>query len=316
MNQQLAAAIEAIQEGQLVGMPTETVYGLAADATNDHAVASIFEAKGRPRFDPLIVHVADAEQAWTVGRPSAQARKLASAFWPGPLTLILPRSEIVPDLVTSGMDTVGVRCPDHPLARALIAGSARPLAAPSANLFGRVSPTTAEHVEEQLGDKVALVLDGGPCRVGVESTVLRVADEPLILRPGGVSREQLEECLGETISVAGHSERADHLPREAPGMLASHYAPSVPVVLLGDDDVWPTESHVGRLSLTGIEPPGEGPTEILSASGDLAEAATRLFAALRALDRSGVEKIAAKLVPDRGLGLAINDRLRRAAGLG
>ena len=316
MTPDLPAAIQAIQDGQLVGMPTETVYGLAADATNDRAVARIFEAKGRPHFDPLIVHVADAEQAWTVARPTDRARRLAQAFWPGPLTLILPRTELVPDLVTSGMETVGVRCPAHPMARELIARSARPLAAPSANLFGRVSPTTAEHVSEQLGDRVAVILDGGPCEVGVESTVLRVEPEPLILRPGGVSREALEECLGETVRVADRSERAGSLPREAPGLLSSHYAPTVPVTLLDDDEAWPTDAHVGRLCLSDEGLPAGGPTEILSTSGDLTEAATRLFAALRALDQSGVEKIVTKRVPDHGLGLAINDRLRRSAWVG
>ena len=316
MTPDLPAAIQAIQDGQLVGMPTETVYGLAADATNDRAVARIFEAKGRPHFDPLIVHVADAEQAWTVARPTDRARRLAQAFWPGPLTLILPRTELVPDLVTSGLETVGVRCPAHPMARELIARSARPLAAPSANLFGRVSPTTAEHVREQLGDRVAVILDGGPCEVGVESTVLRVEPEPLILRPGGVSREALEECLGETVRVADRSARAGSLPREAPGLLSSHYAPTVPVTLLDDDEAWPTDAHVGRLCLNDEGLPAGGPTEILSTSGDLTEAATRLFAALRALDQSGVEKIVTKRVPDHGLGLAINDRLRRSAGVG
>ena len=316
MSEELERAIRAIREGKLVGMPTETVYGLAADATNDHAVARVFAAKGRPRFDPLIVHVADAERAWTVARPSERARRLAAAFWPGPLTLILPRTDIVSDLVTSGMDTVGVRCPDHVVARALIAGSGRPLAAPSANLFGRVSPTTAEHVREQLGDDVAVILDGGPSRVGVESTVLRVDPEPLILRPGGLSREALEECLSTPVKVADHGARAENLPQEAPGMLASHYAPRVPLELLADRDSWPTDPTVGRLTLTSEGLPPGGPTEVLSSDGDLTEAATRLFSALRALDQSGVESIVAKSVPDRGLGLAINDRLRRAAGLG
>lgn len=316
MSEELEHAIRAIREGKLVGMPTETVYGLAADATNDHAVARVFAAKGRPRFDPLIVHVADVERAWTVARPSERARRLAEAFWPGPLTLILPRTEIVSDLVTSGLDTVGVRCPDHAVARALIAGSERPLAAPSANLFGRVSPTTADHVREQLGDEVSVILDGGASRVGVESTVLRVEPEPLILRPGGLSREALEECLGAPVKVADHGARAENLPQEAPGMLASHYAPRVPLKLLAEGDPWPTAPTVGRLSLTGEGLPSGGPTEILSRDGDLTEAATRLFAALRTLDQSGVESIVAKSVPDRELGLAINDRLRRAAGLG
>jgi L-threonylcarbamoyladenylate synthase len=278
-------------------------------------VLRIFAAKGRPTFDPLIVHVGDADQAWTVAIPSDRARRLALRFWPGPLTLFLPRRSVVPDVVTSGLDTVGVRVPDHPIARALIRASGRPLAAPSANRFGRISPTTAEHVREQLGDQVALVLDGGPCRVGVESTVLRCDPEPLILRPGGVTREEIEECLGESVAVAGRDQRAGSLPREAPGMLASHYAPRIPMTLKNPGDVWPTAADVARLAFRSEAPAG-GPSEILSRAGDLAEAATGLFAALRRLDASGATRLVAELVPDQGLGVAINDRLRRAAGLG
>lgn len=302
----------AIRAGLLVGMPTETVYGLAADALDAQAVLRIFTAKGRPTFDPLIVHVADAEQAWSVARPSERARRLAARFWPGPLTLVLPRLATVPDLVTSGLETVGVRVPDHPLARELIRASGRPLAAPSANLFGRISPTTAEHVREQLGAAVAVVLDGGPCRVGVESTVLRPDPQPLILRPGGVTREQIEACLGQPVAIAGRDERAGSLPREAPGLLASHYAPRIPMTL--KDGPWPTDPGAACLAFRQ-GPPGVR-SEILSATGDLAEAATRLFAALRRLDASGATRIVAEPVPDHGLGSAINDRLRRAAGLG
>lgn len=310
---ELAAAAAALRRGELVGMPTETVYGLAANALDEQAVLRVFSAKGRPRFDPLIVHVASAEQAWTVAEPSARARRLA-ALWPGPLTLILPRRAGISDLVTSGLDSVGVRVPDHPQALALIRAAGVPLAAPSANVFGRISPTTAEHVREQLGAAIAGVLDGGPCRVGVESTVLRPDPFPVILRPGGATRATLEACLGETVSVAGRAERADHLPREAPGLLASHYAPRVPLTLRGDAP-WPTDSRIGRLAYRNAPPPG-GPTEILAEDGDLARAASRLFAALRRLDASGVEAIVAELVDADGLGLAIDDRLRRAAGLG
>jgi len=313
----LSAAAAALRSGQLVGMPTETVYGLAADATDPAAVLRIFQAKGRPTFDPLIVHVADTAQAWTVAEPSPRALRLAAACWPGALTLVLPRRATIPDVVTSGLETVGVRCPDNPLALALIRAAGRPLAAPSANLFGRISPTTAQHVQEQLGAAIAGVLDGGPCRIGIESTVLLPDPAPLILRPGGVTRERLEEILGEPVAVAGRSDRAAHLPQQAPGMLASHYAPRIPLRLRAAGEAWPHAREVAVLAFTGADlPAGIGPAEILSATGDLAQAATTLFASLRRLDASGASSIVAELVPEHGLGQGINDRLRRAAGLG
>jgi len=317
MDDEVARAAAAIRAGKLVGMPTETVYGLAANALDAAAVLAVFAAKGRPRFDPLIVHVADAEQAWTFAEPSRRARLLAARFWPGPLTLVLPRRAIVPDVVTAGLDTVAVRCPDHPLALALIRAAGVPLAAPSANRFGRISPTTAAHVREQLGEAVAAVLDGGPCRVGVESTVLRPDPSPLILRPGGVTREALAEALGETVAVAGRSEHAANLPLAAPGMLASHYAPLIPLRLKSPDHHWPVDARLGYLSFRGDNLPGDARfVEVLSRRGDLGEAAAALFAALRRLDASGATAIIAEAVPDEGLGLAINDRLRRAAGQG
>jgi L-threonylcarbamoyladenylate synthase len=308
----LATAAEALRQGKLVGMPTETVYGLAANALDDRAVLAVFAAKGRPTFDPLIVHVADAEQAWTVAEPSERARRLA-ALWPGPLTLVLPRRAVIGDAVTSGLDTVGVRVPDHPVARELIRASGLPVAAPSANMFGCISPTTAAHVREQFGDRIAGVLDGGPCRVGVESTVLCPDPTPIILRPGGITREQLEALLGEPVAVAGRNERAAHLPQAAPGMLPSHYAPRIPMRFR--EGAWPTGSDVACLAFREL-PPREGPGEVLSRSGDLIEAAANLFAAMRRLDASGATRMVAEYVPDQGLGLAINDRLRRAAGLG
>jgi L-threonylcarbamoyladenylate synthase len=313
----LVRAAAAIRAGGLVGMPTETVYGLAANALDPAAVLRIFAAKGRPTFDPLIVHVADAAQAWTVAQPSARARLLAQRLWPGPLTLVLPRQPIVPDVVTSGLDSVGVRCPDHPLALALIRAAGVPLAAPSANPFGRISPTTAAHVSEQLGGMVALVLDGGPCRVGIESTVLLVEPVPVILRPGGVTRERLEELLGEPVAVADRDARAASLPQQAPGMLPSHYAPTKPLTIRGAGAPWPDDPAVGLLAFTGSDLPVTAHrVEVLSRSGDLAEAAAGLFAALRRLDASHAIRLQAEMVPDRGLGLGINDRLRRAAGLG
>lgn len=313
----LTAAAAAIRTGQLVGMPTETVYGLAANALDVHAVLRVFQAKGRPTFDPLIVHVADVAQAWTVARPSARAERLAQAFWPGPLTLVLPRTAIVPDVVTSGLDTVGVRCPDHPVALALIRAAGVPLAAPSANPFGRISPTTAAHVREQLGEAVAVVLDGGPCRVGIESTVLLPDPAPIILRPGGVTRERLEEILGEPVAVADRAARAASLPQQAPGMLPSHYAPVKALRLRGPAEPWPTDPMVGVLAFTGSDVPASCRyREVLSSRGDLAESAAGLFAALRRLDASPATSLIAEVVPNEGLGLGINDRLRRAAGLG
>ena len=314
---EISRAAAALRAGLLVGMPTETVYGLAANALDPAAVLRIFSAKGRPTFDPLIVHVADAAQAWTVARPSARARLLAARLWPGPLTLVLPRTPIVPDVVTSGLDTVGVRCPDHPLALALIRAAGVPLAAPSANPFGRISPTTAAHVREQLGATVALVLDGGACRVGIESTVLLPDPHPVILRPGGVTREQLEDILGETVAVADRVARAASLPQQAPGMLASHYAPVKPLRLRAAGEAWPDDPAIGLLAFTAAGlPTARRRIEVLSARGDLVEAAAGLFAALRRLDASSATALVAELVPDHGLGLGINDRLRRAAGLG
>jgi L-threonylcarbamoyladenylate synthase len=298
----------------LVGMPTETVYGLAADALNPTAVVRIFQAKGRPSFDPLIVHIPDPDWAWQIAIPSARAQVLAASCWPGPLTMVLRRQAIVPDVVTSGLETVGIRCPDHFLARELIRICGTPLAAPSANPFGRISPTTAAHVREQLGDQVAVVLDGGPCRIGIESTVLLVEPTPVILRPGGLTRERLEEILGEPVAVADTTRRAAHLPIQAPGMLASHYAPAKPFRLRQSDESWPTDPAIGVLAFT--QAPDLPWVETLSPGGDLAQVATGLFAALRRLDAAPVREIVGELVPEQGLGLAINDRLRRAAGRG
>ena len=294
-------------------MPTETVYGLAANALDARAVLRVFEAKGRPRFDPLIVHCADLAMARTVARFSPRAERLA-ALWPGPLTLVLPRLPCIPDAVTAGLDTVAVRIPDHPLALALIRAARVPLAAPSANRFGRISPTTAAHVAEQLGDAVACILDGGPCRIGVESTVLRPDPAPVVLRPGGVTRERLAEVLGEPVVLADRSARVEALPQEAPGLLASHYAPRSPLRLRAPGEAWPTDAAL--LTFTGADLPAGAVNAVLSPSGDLAEAATNLFARLRELDAAKPRQIVAELVPDAGLGEAVNDRLRRAAGLG
>jgi L-threonylcarbamoyladenylate synthase len=312
---QQAAAI--IQQGGLIGVPTETVYGLAANALDPQAVLRIFTAKGRPAFDPLIVHVAHLEQAAQVATLSQRARLLAQRCWPGPLTLVLPRLSMVPDVVTSGLETVAVRCPDHPLALALITAAGVPLAAPSANRFGRISPTTAAHVREQFGPEVAMVIDGGSCRVGIESTVLVPDPFPMILRPGGYTREALEQILGETIHLADHSTKAAALPAQAPGLLPSHYAPLKTLHIKPAGTAWPHDSLAGFLAWTGADLPAGHPcSEILSVTGDLAEAATNLFAALRRLDACPAQYLIAEYVPAQGLGLGINDRLQRAAGLG
>jgi L-threonylcarbamoyladenylate synthase len=295
-----AAAI--LRAGGLVAFATETVYGLGADATDETAVARIFEAKGRPRFNPLISHVADVETALALGIADETARTVASAFWPGPLTLVLARAPGCPIawLASAGLETVALRVPGAADARALLAEVGRPVAAPSANRSGRVSPTTAAHVAAEDLDPLALILDGGPCPVGVESTVLDLSGiRPRLLRPGSVTREQIEALIGPLeVAVAGDA-------ITAPGMLASHYAPSVPVRLNATDL---------KRGEAGLDFAGRlGGERDLSPTGDLVEAAANLFAALRALDRPGITAIAVAPVPQHGLGAAITDRLRRAA---
>lgn len=305
-------AADILRGGGIVAMPTETVYGLAAVAFDGRAVARVFEAKRRPSFDPLIVHIADADALPSVAAhiPEA-AQRLADRFWPGPLTLILPRHPEIPDIVTSGLDTVGVRLPDHPVARDLIRETGAPLAAPSANPFGYVSPTTAEHVREQLGDAVDAILDGGPCRVGVESTIVAWRDgRPVLLRAGGTPVEAIEEVAG---PVARPAPRMPTQPQDAPGQLPRHYAPRSRLVLDGSPSDFPAGSRLGWLGLGRPScPEAYAAIESLSESGDLREAASRLFAALRRLDALALDGIVAPSVPDAGLGLAVNDRLRRA----
>ncbi len=306
-------AARLLRAGELVAIPTETVYGLAANALDPAACLAIFERKERPAFDPLIVHVRSLEQAGAlvVRELPAPAAALARAFWPGPLTLVLPKRAGVPDLVTSGLDTVAVRQPAHPLAQQLLDALPFPLAAPSANRFGAVSPTTAQHVVDQLGERVPYVLDGGPCRVGVESTIVGWdGAQGVLLRPGGVPLEELERVVGELRLPA---DVADGAAPAAPGMLAAHYAPRTPLVL-GDLDAL-LAAHAGRrVGVLAFRAPRAAPyVRVLSANGDLAEAARRLFAALRELDGCGAELLLAEPVPDEGLGRAINDRLRRAS---
>jgi L-threonylcarbamoyladenylate synthase len=306
----LAEAARLIRAGGLVAFPTETVYGLGADATNERAVAKIFEAKGRPHFNPLISHVPDAAEAQRFVAWNETADRLAAKFWPGPLTLVLPRARgsTIALLTTAGLDSVAIRAPAHPMALELMRAAGCPIAAPSANRSGAVSPTLAEHVAESLGARVSLILDGGPCTVGVESTVLDLTGgTPTLLRPGGATREAIEAAIGPV--ALSHALPAGDAALKSPGQLASHYAPSRPVRLAATS-VQPDE---GLLAFGSAPLSGARVTLNLSPSGDLTEAAAALFAHLRALDRPEIARIAVMPIPQRGLGLAINDRLRRAA---
>jgi L-threonylcarbamoyladenylate synthase len=303
----LDRAAALLRAGKLVAFPTETVYGLGADANNDDAVAAIFAAKQRPSFNPLIVHVVDVAAARRLATFDARAEGVAERFWPGPLTLVLRRRPDCPVslLASAGLDTLAIRIPAHPLPRALIRAAGLPIAAPSANRSGRVSPTMAAHVLDELDGRIAAVLDGGPCRVGVESTVLDLtAPQPTLLRPGGTTVEALEAMLG---SLA-RPEAGGDAPR-SPGMLASHYAPALPLRL----DATKVAPYEALIAFGPRAPRGAKETRWLSRSGDLVEAAANLFAALRALDRPDFSAIAVMPIPEQGLGAAINDRLRRAA---
>ena len=298
-----------LRAGRLVAFPTETVYGLGADATNGAAVASIFEAKGRPRFNPLIVHVPDAQAVERYVVLDDLAEKLAARFWPGPLTLVLPRKSgsAISDLVTAGLDTVAIRVPDHEIARALLLEAGVPVAAPSANRSGHVSPTTAAHVAADLDNKVALIIDGGATQHGLESTVVAIANGVVtILRPGAVTAEQIAAVTD--VRALRSNERGDR--PQSPGQLASHYAPKCGVRINA------TSVELGEALLAfGSKPIStSGPMINLSCNGDLIEAATNLFAALRALDQKRAKCIAVMPIPEGGLGEAINDRLRRASG--
>jgi L-threonylcarbamoyladenylate synthase len=302
------AAAELLREGRLVAFPTETVYGLGGDATNGQAVAAIFAAKGRPKFNPLIVHVPDVAHVAAHGQLTPLAKRLAEAFWPGALTLVLEKraGSNLSDLITAGLDTVALRVPDHPIAQALLVETGRPLAAPSANRSGRVSPTQAEHVEADLGPEVALILDGGPTAHGLESTVIDArGDTPVLLRPGAVTAETIEAVLGTPLV----RKPQDSAQPSAPGQLKSHYAPRARV-RLDATEVKPGEA---LLAFGPDVPQTTGPAINLSQTGNLMEAAANLFAALRALDKSGADTIAVMPIPEQGLGEAINDRLRRAA---
>jgi L-threonylcarbamoyladenylate synthase len=312
---QVAEAARLLRAGELVAFPTETVYGLGADARNGRAVAAVFEAKGRPHFNPLICHFPDAEAAFAEVIADDRARALAAAFWPGPLTLVLPRrTECRIDLLAgAGLDTLAVRVPAHPLALELLRAAAIPVAGPSANRSGAVSPTTADHVLEGLSGRIAAVLDGGACDVGVESTVLDVAmGGAALLRPGGVPVEAIEAVIGKVSRPLPISAAEKTRTLRSPGMMLSHYAPGLPV-RLGAVDVAADEA----LLAFGPPLPGAGLVWQLSETRDLREAAARLFAGLRHLDaeggQRGLARIAAMPIPESGLGAAINDRLARAA---
>ncbi|MFC2966596.1 L-threonylcarbamoyladenylate synthase [Acidimangrovimonas pyrenivorans] len=305
----LAQAAAVLCAGGLVAFPTETVYGLGADACNDRAVARIFEAKGRPRFNPLIIHLADIAAARRFAVFDDRAERLADAFWPGPLTLVLPlkpEAGLSP-LVTAGLDTVAIRVPEHPVARALLAAFGGPVAAPSANPSGRISPTRASHVLDGLSGRIEAVVDGGDCPVGVESTILGLQGGARLLRPGGLPAEAIEACLGAPLEMGPPPEAVGESPI-APGQLASHYAPGAPVRLEVSDPT-PAEFWIG------FGPGTEAAPLNLSPTGDLVEAAANLFQMLHEADASAApgQAIAVAPIPDHGLGRAINDRLRRAA---
>lgn len=302
----ITEAAEMLRTGDLVAFPTETVYGLGGDATNGRAVAGIFAAKGRPNFNPLIIHVADTEAAWRYVEPTEQAAQLAAAFWPGALTMVLPRKSNCPvsELVSAGLDTLAVRVPSHPIARQLLRKVDLPIAAPSANRSGRISPTKAVHVKAELSNLIAAILDGGDCGLGLESTVLGFTDHgPVILRPGGVTAEEINAVT--PLAEQSHIQN-DNKPT-SPGQLSAHYAPSKPLRLNATE--W--QLNEGLLAFGQVT--HDGPLQNLSSDEDLLEAAANLYHMLRTLDASAAETLAAMPIPDTGIGVAINDRLRRAA---
>lgn len=304
-------AIEILKAGEVIGLPTETVYGLAGNAYNSEAITKIFTVKNRPTFDPLIVHTSSIERVCEfVKEIPEQAQLLAKHFMPGPLTLLLPKKEVISDLVTSGLETVAVRIPNHPLALELLQNLDFPLAAPSANPFGYISPTSAQHVDNQLGDKIKYILDGGECKVGIESSIIGFFDnEIVVLRKGGLAIEEIEAIVGK-VRIEEHSSSNP----KAPGMLKSHYAPRTRLLITGD---WlmieEDTSKIGYLGFDKFNPtiPLENQL-LLSPSRDLSEAAKNLFAFMRLLDARGFDKIYTELLPEKGLGRAINDRIKRA----
>jgi L-threonylcarbamoyladenylate synthase len=311
---ELDLAVKLLKEGQVIGIPTETVYGLAANALNEKSVVSIFEIKNRPFFDPLILHFSDIESIRKyVIDFNSQALKLAEAFWPGPLTILLKKNNLVPDIVTSGSDLVAVRIPNHPLTLSLLGKLDFPLAAPSANPFGYISPTKAEHVENQLGQLVPYILNGGDCSIGLESTIVDCSEEILtIKRLGGLSVSEIEECLGKPVKI----EISSGSNPSAPGQLDKHYAPKTPFVLIEDVEntlIKLKNKKIAYLGFGDIKIPEHVYTLNLSLSSNLNEAAQNLFHFMRLLDNIGFDCILVQNVPEIGLGKAINDRIKRAA---
>ncbi len=310
----VAQAARCLAEGGLVAFPTETVYGLGTDATNPAAIARLYQAKGRPAFNPLIAHVSDFAAGMRIARFDAQASALARAFWPGPLTLVLPKAKDCPvaDLATAGLDTIAIRVPAHRIALAILHAFGGPVVAPSANLSGHVSPTTSAHVQSDLAGRIDLIVDGGPVAVGVESTIVGCFDQPMLLRPGGLPRGDIERVLGRALVQPPHDPDADSGQPLAPGMLASHYAPRTRV-RLDAETIEPGEALLafGPAAIPGVDEAAA--VMNLSARSNVDEAAANLFGYLRALDVSGARAIAVMPIPHHGLGEAINDRLRRAA---
>src|SRR5580698_7775149 len=307
-------AVHCLRAGGLVAFPTETVYGLGADATNARAVARVYDAKGRPAFNPLISHVTDAAAAQKLARFDDNASRLAKAFWPGPLTLVLPKADGCPvaELATAGLDSIAVRVPRHDVAQRILAAFGRPIAAPSANRSGHVSPTTAAHVLADLRGRIELIVDGGASPVGVESTIVACLGEPMLLRPGGLPRDDIERVLGRPLAEPPAGIAATDDAPLAPGMLASHYAPRTPL-RLDAKRIAPGEALLafGPTLADGSE--NAARVLNLSQRGDLIEAAANLFSHLRTLDAAGAKTIAVMPIPHDGLGEAINDRLARAA---
>ena len=310
----VGAAARRLAEGGLVAFPTETVYGLGADATNPAAIARLYEAKGRPSFNPLIAHVSDLAAAMRIGCFDTTAIALAEAFWPGPLTLVLPKTRdcTVADLATAGLETIAIRVPAHPVAREILRAFGGPVVAPSANLSGHVSPTTAAHVLSDLAGRIDLIVDGGAVAVGVESTIVGCFDAPMLLRPGGLPRDEIERVLGRKLARPPNDPVSSTSQPLAPGMLASHYAPRTPVRLNAERiEAGEALLAFGPGIVAGVDT--SNAVMNLSARGDLTEAAAHLFGYLRALDAGGARAIAVTPIPHHGLGEAINDRLRRAA---
>jgi L-threonylcarbamoyladenylate synthase len=308
-DENIKKAAQIIKNGGLVAFPTETVYGLGADALNPVAAAGIFEAKKRPFFDPLIVHISEISDVEKIAeKPDSKVLKLLERFWPGPLTIVLNKKDIVPDIITSGIPTVAVRMPVHPAALALIRAAGTPIAAPSANRFGCLSPTTAEHVHSQIGDSIDMILDGGPCSIGIESTIIKIMNNRFyLLRPGGIPPEEIEDFTGEILLTEHHGEKP-----EVPGQLPYHYSPEKQVILT--DKIIRIEDRSGYLFFRnpGISYP-ENRSKILSENGDLREAAANLFSHLHHLDMLDIDKIYVERVEGSGLGVAIMDRLKKAS---